>query len=134
MRTVIYVHQPSTVTIQTTDPHESDVLMCRYNRTAGPINPGTHQLERGIYLAVSRGKLDISGGHVTIELLTGDKDAPPDPRAQVLGLEPGATAESFRTFLDVTKGITVGAAPAGPASPDGAAAATSKITDEPDGI
>jgi len=127
MRTVIYVHEPSTIKIRTTDSRDSDVLLCRYNRGTDQVPTGTHQLGIGIYLVVSHGKLEISGGNVTVDLLSGDKDLPPEPR--FVALEPGASAASIKQFLEVAKGITVGSAPAAPVSPG-----TSKIKNDPDGI
>jgi hypothetical protein len=128
MRTVIYAHAPSTIAIQAKDPRDAAVLLYRYNRAGHRVPPGEHQLERGIYLIYSHGELAVSGGDTTVIALTGDKDLPPEPRAQVIALEPGADAPSIKRFLELAKGITVGDPPQAPVSP------TSKITDDPDGI
>jgi hypothetical protein len=127
MRTLIYVHNPSTVTIQAKNPDDVDVVLCRFNRSSAAVQPGTHKLDRGIYLVVSRHELEVSGGDVTIQLLRGDKDTPPEPR--IIALEPGATAAQIKQFMEVAKGITVGSPPAPPVS-----SGTSKIKDDPDGI
>ena len=126
MRTLIYVHEPSTLTIQAKVPADTHVMLCRYNQSSGSVTPGARHFERGIYLIVSRGELEINGGNVTVEHLIGDKDIPPEPR--IVALEPGATAESIKQFLVVAKGITVDSPPSAPVS------GTSKITNDPDGI
>jgi hypothetical protein len=112
MRTLIYVHEPSTVTIHAKAARDSAALLCRYNRGAGQAASGKHQLERGIYLIVSNSVLEVSGSHLEVARLPNDKDIPPDPGLALLALEPGATASSYRAFLELAKDVSVGDPPA----------------------
>jgi len=110
MRTAIYVHEPSTVTIRAKGANEAAARLCRYNRAGNQLALGTHQLERGIYVIESRGELDVSGSHLDIVPLSNDKNIPPDPKAFV-ALEPGATAQSVQRFLSDAMDISVGGPP-----------------------
>jgi hypothetical protein len=132
MRTALYVYEPSTVTIRAKDPGESCVMLLRYNRKGEEVSLGSRKLDPGIYMIVSKSALEISSSQVSVVPLSGEKDIPPEPRAQVVGLEHGATAASIQQFFAVTKGIEVGDPPPQPVSPAGSG--TSKITDDPDGI
>jgi len=113
MRTAIYVHEPSTVTIRAKGANEAAARLCRYNQAGNQLALGTHQLERGIYVIESRGEMDVSGSHLDIVPLRNDKNIPPDPKVIVpmLPLEPGATTESVQRFLSDAMGISVGDPP-----------------------
>lgn len=126
MRTVIYVHQPTTLTIETTDPRDAVILLARYNQRTERVASGARRFDAGIYLLLSNGAVEVTGDHTTIESLREDKDPPSTPRAQLIALEPGASAESILQFVEIAMGISVG--PAAAPSP------TSKITNDPDGI
>ena len=126
MRTVIYVHEPTTITIQTQDPRDAEFLLSRYNQGTDRVKSGARQFGVGIYLLLSHGEVEVTGDKTTVETLRSDKDIPPLPRAQLIALEPGASAESILEFVEVAKGISVGTTTA--PSP------TSKITNDPDGI
>jgi hypothetical protein len=109
MRTAIYVHEPSTVTIRATDPRDARVELSRYHQgTQAAV--GAHQLDRGIYLIVSSCAMEVTGAGLTpgvaIDIIRNDKDIPPDPKATVVALEPGATAASVIQFLTVAKDIS----------------------------
>lgn len=132
MRTAIYVFEPSTVTIRAKDPGEDRVTLCRFNRRAEQVALGTRELEAGIYMILSSRGVEVSGGQISVVPLAGDKDVPPEPKAQVLGLEQGANAAAILQFFLISKGIEVDDPPAQPESP--AAPDTAEITDDPDGI
>jgi hypothetical protein len=115
----IFVNQPTTAIFEVSDPADASLMLCRYPDSRAQVRAGTVQLEAGVYLIVSRGAVTITGGNVTTELLTGDKDIPAEPR--FVEIERGATRESMQRFLALAKGATV-------ADP------VPKITNEPDGI
>jgi len=102
MRTAIYVHAPSTVTIRPAAPGEASVLLYRYQQPTAKPGLGAHALEPGIYMAMSVGELTVTGDNLTVASLRNDKDIPPDPKA-VLAFEPGATVESVNKFFQVAK-------------------------------
>jgi len=129
MRTGIYVHKCSKVTIHARDPHDSGAKLLRYNSKDIATALGTHKLEPGIYQVISRGELDVKGEDLNIQVMLNDKDTWPDPGLQVVQLEQAATTTTVQQFFELAKGITVAAPPAAPVS-----SATSKITDDPDGI
>jgi hypothetical protein len=110
MRTVIYVQEPTSVAIRAGERGDANVQICRYNQVGVPA-VGSHKLDRGIYLIVSSGEMVVDGTGLTIEVLRNDKDTPPDPKASVIALEPGATAASIQQFLEVAKGISAPDAP-----------------------
>jgi len=112
MRTLIYVFEPSTVTIHAKATGDAAALLCRYNHGAGQVAIGRHLLERGIYLIVSHSALEVRGSHMEVAVLSNDKDIPPDPKLTLLALEPGATASSYQAFLEIAKDISVGDPPA----------------------
>src|SRR5262245_37732271 len=106
MRTAIYVAEPSTVTIRPTAPGqtgETGATLYRFQRGAGKPALGTHQLEPGIYMVLSIGGVDVTGNGLTVTPLSKDKDIPPEPKAQVLAAEPGATPDAIARFFQVTK-------------------------------
>jgi hypothetical protein len=107
MRTALYVQQPSTVTItvRVADAKAAAIKLYRYNHPGCRPAVGTHQLERGIYMVVSDGEIMVDTGDVVIEAASGDKDPLPGPRAQVVGLEPGATIESLQEFFAIAKDV-----------------------------
>ena len=113
MRTAIFVHEPSTVTIRAKGGGQAAARLSRYNREGNQSALGTHQLERGIYVIESRGEMDVSGSHLDIVALSNDKNIPPDPKVIVpmLPLEPGATTQSVQTFLTDAKDISIGDPP-----------------------
>jgi hypothetical protein len=116
MRTVIYVHEPSTITIREHASRDAAVLLYRYNQDFGQVASGTHQLAAGIYLIVSSGELEVTGSHAEVVVLPNDKDIPPDPKLAVLALEPGATVQSVQRFLGIAKDISVDEPARDPAS------------------
>jgi hypothetical protein len=106
MRTAIYVHESSTVTIRATDPRDAKAELVRYNRPANVPAIGTHELEPGIYLIVSNGALEITGLRIEFEATRNDKDIWPDPKLNVIALEAGATSKSIQQFCNVAKDIS----------------------------
>jgi hypothetical protein len=109
MRTAIYVHEPSTVTIRAKEPGPADakIQLCRYNQTASQMAIGTHKLEPGIYLILSSGELEVNVRSVEVEVMRNDKDIWPDPKASVVALESGACAESVKEFFTLAKDLDV---------------------------
>ena|SRR5688572_20543958 len=105
MRTAIFVHQPSTVTISAENAAETTAELCRYRATAVPA-VGTHQLAPGVYLITSIGPMKVSGVQGEIEYRIADKDDWPDPKPRIVALEPGATAGSIKHFLTILKDIS----------------------------
>lgn len=138
MRTGIYVKQRTTVTVRASDPQDALVRLRRFRvETCGgdahatmrdPDAAGTHQLDAGIYLIVSRSPMQIEGESLTTQIALNDKDIFPDPGVTVLGLVPGATAAMVREFFAVTKGIEVGDGPES-ADPD-----ADPVAEDPDGL
>lgn len=116
MRTAIFVHEPSIVTIEATNPSETTAKIYTYGSapesstdayqdpTATPA-AGTHQLARGIYLVLSNGAMKVSGVQGDVQTDPTDKDDWPDPKPGVVALVPGATAASVKKFLTIAKGI-----------------------------
>ena len=107
MRTVIYVHQPSTVTIREQQPRDASAVLCRYNQGAGQPAVGLHRLDPGIYMIISSGELEVSGSELEVVVLPNDKDIPPDPKLAIVALEPGATVASIQSFLQIAKDISI---------------------------
>ena len=105
MRTVLFVHEPSAVTIRAADPRDAAIEICRFNGAGQPAI-GAHKLERGIYLIVSSGPLTVEGVRGDIETIRNDKDEWPEPKPIVVTLEPGASVASLREFLTVAKDIS----------------------------
>jgi len=105
MRTVLFVHEPSAVTIRAADPRDAAVEICRFNGVGQPAI-GAHKLERGIYLIVSSGPLTVEGVRGDIETIRNDKDEWPEPKPIVVTLESGASVASLREFLTVAKDIS----------------------------
>lgn len=104
--TAIYVHQPTTVRINTTLPADAGQLLYAFAPTgATPPTPvpaaGTHSLPRGIYAVNTTAAITVTGEHVTTENRLADKDGWPEPPPPppVVALVPGATAESVSAFL-----------------------------------
>jgi hypothetical protein len=126
-RTALYVYEPSTVAIRANECDEPELMLCRYGRQFQRVAPGALALDPGVYMVMSSGRLDITGDHITIIALTG-KEVPPEPRAQVVGLEQGATAAEIQQFFAVSKGIDVEEPPVEPVP------STAEATDDPDGI
>lgn len=112
MRTAIYVAEPSTVTIRPLAPSQVSSTLYRFRH--GAVGPafGMHQLDPGIYLVLSQPALEVTGTDLVVTPLSKDKDIPPDPKAQVLASEPGATIEEVHRFLMVFKDADPPAEPA----------------------
>jgi hypothetical protein len=106
MRTALYIAQPTTVTIRTDDPLDAKIAICRYHQPPTAAAAGTHQLEPGIYLIVSRGPLEVTSADTTVVTSRNDKDIWPEPKGNVLALEPGATVASVQEFFEVAKDIS----------------------------
>jgi hypothetical protein len=107
LRTAIYVHEPSTVTVRAKDPSDTTAQLYGYKRGAMGLAIGTHLLPRGIYLVLSKGPVEVSNTVVMTAVLGSGKDIPPDLTASVVALESGAgaTAQSIQEFFLVAKGI-----------------------------
>jgi hypothetical protein len=104
MRTIIYVHEPSSVTVQPVNPADK-IQIFRYNQSEARAAIGTLKLEPGIYMIASKTGLQVTVGGIELHTLGGDKDDPPRPPAGVLALEPGATQESVAKFFAVALGL-----------------------------
>jgi hypothetical protein len=104
MLTAIYIYEPSTITVRPPDSGDKSSQLYRYNQAAQPA-VGTHKLEPGIYMIVSKCALVISTGGVEVHTVTNDKDDPPRPKVTALALEPGATADSVAKFFSVALGL-----------------------------
>jgi hypothetical protein len=138
MRTGIYVHKPTTVTIRASAPQDALVQLRRFPGAAcegdaraqlrEPAAVGTHQLDVGIYLIVSSSPMQIAGSDLSTQIVANDKDGWPDPGATVVGLVSDATSTTLKAiqeFFAVAKGIEVGDVP----DPD-----ADKLADDPDGL
>jgi len=107
MRTAIYLREPSIVTISAKDQRDANAQICRYRQTLSQVAVGTRRLDPGIYLVVSSGELAVSGAALDVQIVANDKDTWPDPKANVIALEPGASAASITEFFTVAKEISV---------------------------
>ena len=107
MRTAIYVHESSRVTIRIEDPVDAKAALSRYRDPAPYPAAGTHELAPGVYLIISRGPLQIEGAGIAVETLRDDKDEWPDPKPHVIILEPGASAASLKQFFTIAKDLSV---------------------------
>ncbi len=116
MRTVIYVHEPTTATIREQQSRDAEAVLCRYNQDASQLAVGSHRLVPGIYLIISSGEMEVSGSHLEVAVLRNDKDIPPDPKLELVALEPGATVQSLRMFLEIAKDVSLDDAGGGAAS------------------
>lgn len=105
MRTMLYIHEPSTVTIQPTNPADSNIALYRYNRPETISAVRALKLEPGIYMVLSKYGIQVSTGGVEVHSERNDKDDPPRPPAGVLALEPGATQDSVAKFFSVALGL-----------------------------
>jgi hypothetical protein len=124
MRTVIYVRQPSTVAIQA---KEECLELCLFPTGHSSIKPGPHRLDRGVYVVVSKGDIDVSGPSASAVAIPNIKDVPSDPQLQQIAQAGGVNLVDLTAFITaLVKDIEVADGPA--------ASATSKITDDPDGI
>ena len=103
MRTAIYVHEPSTVTIRATSPRDAKAQLCRFNQDTDQAALGTHNLEPGVYMIVSTDALEVNVHGVDVHVLANDKDIWPDPKASVVALEPGASVASLRDFFQIAR-------------------------------
>lgn len=106
MRTAIYVLQPTSVRISTTDARDVGARLCKFV-VPGPSSPvpepvsaaGTHSLPRGIYAVHTLATVHVTGEHVTVERHAADKDSWPDPPPPLLELVAGATPDGLAAFL-----------------------------------
>ena len=96
MKTLLYVHAPSSVTIRGVE--HTKVAIARYGQEVASAL-GTLELEPGIYAIHSPLPVDISIDSVVVVTLGNDKDDWPDPKANVIALEPGATAASIKDYI-----------------------------------
>ena len=103
MRTAIYVAESSTVTIRPLAPSQASAMLYRFRRGAIGAAFGMHQLDPGVYLVLSEPAVEVTGSDLVVTPLSKDKDIPPDPKAQVLAAEPGATIPEIHKFLMVFK-------------------------------
>jgi hypothetical protein len=107
LRTAIYIHQPSSVTIRAKDATDATAQLYRYKQ--GLIGPaiGTHLLPRGIYLVLSKAPIEVTNSAVMTAVVPRDKDIWPDLTPGVIALEAEAeaTAQSIQMFFLVAKGI-----------------------------
>jgi len=134
MRTGIYVQQPTTVTIRASSATDAYVQLRQFRLATSevdmraqprdPLAVGTHQLDAGIYLIVSSSPIQVTGDHLTTQIVTNDKDPWPDPDGAVVGLALNATMAAVKDFFAVTKGIEVSDDP----DPE-----ADKPADDPDG-
>ena len=79
----------------------------RYNQAGNRAAIGTHTLEPGIYLIVSKDGLAVTVHSTGIQVIANDKDPWPSPKAKLIGLEPGASAESISEFFTVAMDLDV---------------------------
>jgi hypothetical protein len=121
VKTVIFVEEPSTVTIGANHPRDAKAVLYRYKRDgdgdgdgepAADVRPpepavGEHQLERGIYLIVSQAGLAVHGVRGAIEVIANNKDDWPDPRPNLVALEPKATVATVQEFLAIAKDMSL---------------------------
>lgn len=104
MHTAIYVFKPSTVTIRARTRARS-IYLHRYGAKPVAKTLGALRLRPGIYMAVSRGALEVTGEHAAAAALRGTKDEWPDPPADALALAEGATRRRVIDFFnDIIKG------------------------------
>lgn len=105
MRTILTVEEATTVTIEPTSKEDHDAVLLPYRQGSSPRAAlGTYPLERGLYIALSACPLAVRGAHASAITITG-KDEFPDPPHNLSQLEPGATMEAFRAFIQIDKGI-----------------------------
>lgn len=106
MRTAIYVKQSTTVTFQPSTQEAPTPLLSRYpDESKGRAATGSLPVEKGIYFIHSRLPVAVTGPHIEVEISIADKDEWPDPPAQVLALEPDATAEKVKMFFTIAKDL-----------------------------
>lgn len=104
MRTAIYIQSPTTVTVRTSDDADLGVQLHRYQARLPPrAAVGTFDIPTGIYLIASQGPIQVTGANLTTQIAIADKDPWPDPPAQVVALEAGATADSVKSFFQIAK-------------------------------
>jgi hypothetical protein len=107
MRTAIYVYEPSTVKIRAKDPRDAGVEIVRYHQPGELAAVGVHRLDRGIYLIVSRSELEVGGINIEVQVVANNKDDWPDPKAQVVALEPGSSIGTIKEFFLVAKDLSI---------------------------
>ena len=100
MRTAIYVQSSTTVTVRTSDDADRSVQLHRYQGRLPPRPAvGTFDIPAGIYLIASRGPVQVTGANVRKEVAIIDKDPWPEPPAQVVALETGATRQQANAYF-----------------------------------
>ena len=107
MRTGIYVHKPTTISLHAKDPNDRFRVFSYDPAHAIRAGEGKQHLEPGIYLVHSTGAVDVKGGDLTVVIVMADKDPWPDPKVNVIALERGASSESIRAFFQVAKDASV---------------------------
>src|SRR5262245_33050222 len=103
MHTAIYVSQPATVTI-VADNHAPSIYLHRYGGRPLEKSTGEVKLEPGIYMAVSRAPLAVTGDYTAASMLRGGKDEWPDPPAEVLSMAGTTSGEVKEFFNAIIKG------------------------------
>jgi hypothetical protein len=106
IRTALYVQEPSTVTIVAKDPRDAKAQLYRYNKGAVQPAVGTHKLQRGIYMILSKAEMSITNPNVMTVVVPREKDGWPDFTESIVALEQGADAASIQAFFQVAKDIT----------------------------
>jgi hypothetical protein len=106
MRTAIYVKQPTTVVFEPRTQEVPTALIVPFNpSTKGHPATGSVALARGIYLIHSEQPIAVSGPDIEVEISINDKDEWPDPPAPLIALEPGASAETIKSFFAIAKDL-----------------------------
>jgi hypothetical protein len=115
LRTVIYVPEPSTLQIQTKGKEDS-LLLFHFPKGRCTVAPGPHHFDRGVYLMLSNGEVDVSGANANAVALPNTKDIPPVPQLQQIQLAAGLKTEDLARFINVVGGIEVPGDAAGDSS------------------
>jgi hypothetical protein len=107
LRTALYIHEASTVTVRAKDPTDATAQLYRYKQGLIGAAIGTHLLARGIYLVLSKGPIEVTNTAVMTTVVPRDKDIWPDltPGVVALEVDAKATAQSIQEFFLVAKGI-----------------------------
>ena len=106
MLTALYVYEPTTVDIVTS---ENDLTLCEIDATTSrPLGgSSTLHVERGIYKIVSTHSITVTGnqGSVFVQLVADNKEGyPQQPPPVVAEHFAGVTAAQLRAFFNVPDG------------------------------